>query len=81
MRSASSWRRRSGTLALRLPPHVGLAGPATIGHIVGWALVRAGLRTPSRRGAAHLFRHGLATRIDFETLRGVARPWPRACAR
>jgi len=41
-------------------PHVGLTGPATIGHIVRAAFMRAGFR-PSRRGAAHLFRHGLAT--------------------
>ena len=47
----------------RLPPHVGLSGPATIGHVVRRALVRAGLHNPSRRGASHLFRHGLATRM------------------
>lgn len=41
-------------------PHVGLTGPAAIGHIVRLAFVRAGFR-PSSRGAAHLFRHGLAT--------------------
>ena len=83
-------------------PRVGLAGPAAVGHIVRRALARAGLR-PSR-GAAHLFRHSLATRmirhgasvaeiseilrhrsqsstaiyakVDFESLRDVARPWP-----
>ena len=93
----------------RLPPHVGLSGPATIGHIVRYALVRAGVHDPSRRGASHLFRHGLATRmvrqgasipeiaeilghrslgtteiyakVAFETLRGVALPWPRGGVR
>ena len=43
-----------------LAPRVGLAGPAAIGHIVRLAFTRAGLR-PSSRGAAHLFRHSLAT--------------------
>jgi len=84
-------------------PRVGLAGPEAVGHIVRHAFARAGLRTPSR-GAAHLFRHSLATsmirhgasiteiseilrhrsqsstliyaKVDFETLRGVARCWP-----
>ena len=41
-------------------PRVGLAGPAAIGHIVRLAFTRAGLH-PSSRGAAHLFRHSLAT--------------------
>ncbi|MGH8832159.1 MAG: tyrosine-type recombinase/integrase [Polaromonas sp.] len=41
-------------------PHIGLTGPAAIGHIVRLAFARIGLR-PSSRGAAHLFRHGLAT--------------------
>lgn len=41
-------------------PRVGLAGPAAIGHIVRLAFARIGLR-PTSRGAAHLFRHGLAT--------------------
>ncbi|MGF6759667.1 tyrosine-type recombinase/integrase [Paraburkholderia sp. GAS42] len=41
-------------------PRVGLAGPAAIGHIVRLAFARAGFR-PACRGAAHLFRHGLAT--------------------
>ncbi len=86
-----------------MAPHVGLTGPATIGHIVRRALARAEIR-PTHRGAAHLFRHSLATRmirhgasmaeisevlrhrsqgttaiyakVDFEALRGVARPWP-----
>ena len=86
-------------------PRIGLAGPAAVGKIVRLAFVRAGLR-PSSRGAAHLFRHGLATtmirrgasmaeiaevlrhrsqnttaiyaKVSFESLRGVARPWPAA---
>lgn len=44
------------------PPHVGLTGPAAIGHIVRRALARAGVQR-SARGAAHLFRHGLATHM------------------
>lgn len=84
-------------------PRVGLNGPATVGHIVRRALARAAVR-PSSRGAAHLFRHSLATqmiregaslteisevlrhraqsttqiyaKVAFDTLRGVARPWP-----
>ena len=84
-------------------PRVGLKGPAAIGHVVRAALARAGLRRTSR-GAAHIFRHSLASRrfrhgasiaeisevlrhrsqntteiyakVDFEALRGVARPWP-----
>ena len=43
-----------------MAPRVGLAGPGAIGHIVRLAFARAGLR-PSSRGAAHLFRHSLAT--------------------
>jgi integrase/recombinase XerD len=45
-----------------LAPRVGLTGPAAVGHIVRLALARAGIRR-SGRGAAHLFRHGLATRM------------------
>jgi site-specific recombinase XerD len=84
---------------------VGLTGPAAIGHVVRAALTKAGLRS-ARRGAAHLLRRSLATRmirqgaslaqisevlrhgspvttqlyakVDFETLRGVARAWPDA---
>jgi site-specific recombinase XerD len=41
-------------------PRVGLAGPGSIGNIVRLAFARAGFR-PACRGAAHLFRHGLAT--------------------
>ena len=43
-------------------PHIGLTGPAAVGHIVRFALARAGIRR-SGRGAAHLFRHGLATKM------------------
>jgi integrase/recombinase XerD len=43
-------------------PHTGLTGPAAVGHIVRRALVQAGVRR-SGRGAAHLFRHGLATKM------------------
>ncbi|WP_243751336.1 tyrosine-type recombinase/integrase [Paraburkholderia sp. BL10I2N1] len=41
-------------------PRIGLAGPSAIGQIVRLAFARAGFR-PACRGAAHLFRHGLAT--------------------
>lgn len=86
-----------------LAPRVGLAGPCAVGHVVRRAFARAGLRS-LKRGAAHIFRHSLATRmirngasiaeisellrhrsqnttqiytkVDFETLREVARPWP-----
>lgn len=86
-----------------IAPHVGLAGPAAIGHVVRAALARASIHRSSR-GAAHIFRHSLATRmirqgasiseisevlrhrsqnttaiyakVDFETLRDVARAWP-----
>jgi integrase/recombinase XerD len=99
-RGSSSSRR----VFLRLwAPRVGLAGPAAVGHVVRTALARAGIRRTSR-GAAHIFRHSLATRmirngasiaeisevlrhrsqnttgiyakVDFEALRGIARPWP-----
>ena len=43
-----------------IPPHVGLTGPAAIGHIVRAAFARAGIRRTSR-GAAHIFRHSLAS--------------------
>jgi len=43
-------------------PRIGLTGPAAVGHIVRHALARAGIRR-SGRGAAHLFRHGLATKM------------------
>lgn len=44
------------------PPYDGFAGPAAVGHIVRAALARAGVQR-SGRGAAHLFRHGLATQM------------------
>ena len=43
-------------------PHDGLTGPAAVGHIVRRALAQAGVRR-SGRGASHLFRHGLATKM------------------
>jgi len=58
-RGVSSSRR---VFLRTLAPHTGLAGPAAVGHIVRRALARAGIRR-SGRGAAHLFRHGLATKM------------------
>ncbi|KMZ11276.1 putative integrase/recombinase [Candidatus Burkholderia humilis] len=56
-RGASASRR----VFLRIwAPRVGLAGPRAIGKIVRLAFARAGF-SPACRGAAHLFRHGLAT--------------------
>ncbi len=46
----------------KFAPYEGFAGPAAVGHIVRAALVRAGIQR-SGRGAAHLFRHGLATKM------------------
>jgi len=43
-------------------PPVGLTRPAAVGHIVRHALARAGVQRRGR-GAAHLFRHGLATQM------------------
>ena len=43
-------------------PRTGLTGPAAVGHIVRRALAQAGVRR-SGRGASHLFRHGLATKM------------------
>jgi len=88
---------------MKAPRREGLAGPAAVGGIVRSALTRAGMCRTSR-GAAHIFRHSLATRmirygasiaeisevlrhrsqgttsiyakVDFESLREVARPWP-----
>jgi integrase/recombinase XerD len=58
-RGVSTSRR----LFLRIwAPHIGLTGPAAVGHIVRRALAQAGVRRSSR-GAAHLFRHGLATKM------------------
>lgn len=58
-------RGRSGSQRVFLrkhAPRVGLAGPAAIGHVVREGLAGAGLRS-SRRGAAHLFRHSLASKM------------------
>jgi integrase/recombinase XerD len=46
----------------RWAPRTGLTGPAAVGHIVRRALLRADIHR-SGRGAAHLFRHGLATKM------------------
>ena len=52
---------RSRRVFLRMwAPRIGLTGPAAIGHIVRLAFARAKFH-PACRGAAHLFRHGLAT--------------------
>jgi len=45
-----------------IAPRVGLRGSAAVSHIVRDALARAGIQ-PKSRGAAHLFRHSLATRM------------------
>lgn len=45
-----------------LAPRTGLDGPSAVGKIVEKALARAGIIRTSR-GSAHLFRHGLATRM------------------
>lgn len=58
-RGASASRR---VFVRMLAPRVGLAGPGAVGHIVRLAFARAELRLSSR-GAAHLFRHSLATRM------------------
>lgn len=58
-RGASASRR---VFLRMLAPRVGLAGPCAIDHIVRLAFVRAGLH-PASGGAAHLFRHSLATRM------------------
>jgi integrase/recombinase XerD len=58
-RGASASRR---VFVRMLAPRVGLAGPCAIDHIVRLAFVRAGL-CPESRGAAHRFRHSLATRM------------------
>jgi integrase/recombinase XerD len=58
-RSVSASRR----VFLRIwAPRTGLTGPAAVGHIVRRALAQAGVRRTGR-GAAHLFRHGLATKM------------------
>jgi len=56
-------RSASRRIFLRsLAPRVGFVGPAAIGGIVRTALARAAVRRAGR-GAAHLFRHSLATRM------------------
>lgn len=56
-RGASTSRR----VFLRMwAPRVGLTGPSAIGCVARLAFARAGFH-PACRGAAHLFRHGLAT--------------------
>lgn len=45
-----------------IAPQVGLSGPAAVGHIVRKALADAHVQR-SGRGAAHIFRHSLATRM------------------
>jgi integrase/recombinase XerD len=45
-----------------IPPHIGLAGPCSLDHIVRLALARAGVRA-RHRCVAHLFRDSLATRM------------------
>jgi site-specific recombinase XerD len=58
-RSASASRR---VFLCALPPHVGLSGPSVVGDIVCRRLADANVPR-SGRGAAHLFRHGLATNM------------------
>lgn len=56
-------KRDSRRVFLRtIAPFEALAGPAAVGDVVRTALVRAGI-SRTRRGAAHLFRHSLATRM------------------
>jgi site-specific recombinase XerD len=52
---------RRAFLRLKAPIE-GLAGPAAVGHIVRKLLARVGIIRTSR-GAAHMFRHSLATRM------------------
>jgi site-specific recombinase XerD len=49
-----------------IAPDAGLAGPAAVGGVVRAALARAAVRRPTGRGAAHLFRHSLATTMVRE---------------
>lgn len=61
-------RRDRGVRATRrvflrtIAPRVPLTGPASIGHIVRRAMVKAGVERP-RQVAAHLFRHTLASHM------------------
>ena len=45
-----------------IAPRVGLSGPGVLSHFVRRAFAQAGVH-PTSRGAAHLFRHSLATRM------------------
>lgn len=58
-RSASDSRR---VFLRNHAPHTGFAGPAAIGHIARAAFARTDVHRVGR-GAAHLFRHSLATRM------------------
>jgi site-specific recombinase XerD len=58
-RGTSSSRR---VFLRRIAPRVGLVGPAAVGGVVRDALARAGIQRTGR-GAAHLLRHSLATRM------------------
>ena len=58
-RSASASRR---VFLRSCPPHVGLSGPSVVGDIVCRRLADAKVQRAGR-GAAHLFRHGLATQM------------------
>lgn len=56
-------KTKSRRVFLRInAPRVALAGPAAVGHIVRLALSRSEMKPPGR-GAAHLFRHSLATQM------------------
>ena len=56
-------KTKSRRVFLRLnAPRAALAGPAAVGHIVRLALSRSEMKPPGR-GAAHLFRHSLATQM------------------
>lgn len=58
-RGTSSSRR---VFLRRIAPRVGLVGPAAVGAVVRDALARAGIQRKGR-GAAHLLRRSLATRM------------------
>lgn len=56
-------KTKSRRVFLRLnAPRAALVGPAAVGHIVRLALSRSEMKPPGR-GAAHLFRHSLATQM------------------
>jgi site-specific recombinase XerD len=58
-RGTSSSRR---VFLRRIAPRVGFVGPAAVGAVVRDAFARAGIQRTGR-GAAHLLRHSLATRM------------------